>query len=163
MDISQAIKMPPLPGQSRSLLHFTPQIKNEYGTPATNAVNNKNGVVVPASAPNAVDNAELLAPAAASNAAADGKKFAVMGDHDYFEKSAKAAVKKSVASVAATEDAVERKGKISYIEEDAPPEGYGPGKNKSKLMGDVVERRINVTAGHKGMRTVVLHVPKDIK
>ena len=49
----------------------------------------------------------------------------------------------------------------SYIEEDAPPKGYGPGVG-------VVERRINVTTGGRsggvGMtRTVVLHVPKDIK
>ena len=47
----------------------------------------------------------------------------------------------------------------SYVEEDAPPQGYGPSK-----MAE--ERRINVTqrgGPRAGMRTVVLHVPKDIK
>ena len=63
--------------------------------------------------------------------------------------------------------------KISYIEEDAEPEGYGPGKLNGVAAGVLgraseggsVERRINVTRGpgNQGMRTVVLHVPKDIK
>ena len=44
----------------------------------------------------------------------------------------------------------------SYLEEDAPAQGYGPGK--------VEERRVNVTTGQLGAtRTIVLHVPKDIK
>ena len=43
-----------------------------------------------------------------------------------------------------------------YIEEDEPAQGYGPGK--------VEERRVNVTTGQLGAtRTIVLHVPKDIK
>ena len=48
----------------------------------------------------------------------------------------------------------------SYVEEDAPAQGYGPGK-----VRDDEERRVNVTtSGQAGAtRTIVLHVPKDIK
>jgi len=43
LDISQAVKGPPLPGQSRSLLHFTSNSIKEEFTPATNNnANNKN-------------------------------------------------------------------------------------------------------------------------
>ena len=49
----------------------------------------------------------------------------------------------------------------SYIDEDAPPRGYGPDKDASPSE----ERMVNVTRGGNtgGVRTVVLHVPKDIK
>ena len=40
LDITQAIKMPPMPGQSRSLLHFTPttQIKREIDAVNVDAI-----------------------------------------------------------------------------------------------------------------------------
>ncbi len=46
LDISQAIKMPPLPGQSRSLLQFTP-VKQEYGIAREAAVSPAVAVAVP--------------------------------------------------------------------------------------------------------------------
>lgn len=103
LDISQAIKMPPMPGQSRSLLQFTP-VKQEYGSPAA----------APAAAPVKVEGAEeaavkvekeVAAVAAASSAAAHasgnpaegfppkvkrevmaglGRNKASSPDHDYF-------------------------------------------------------------------------------
>ena len=46
LDITQAVKGPPLPGQSRSLLHFTNthnnNIKEEFSTVNDNNANNKN-------------------------------------------------------------------------------------------------------------------------
>merc|ERR1712184_30595 len=46
LDITQAVKGPPLPGQSRSLLHFTNthnnNIKEEFATVNDNNANNKN-------------------------------------------------------------------------------------------------------------------------
>merc|ERR1719225_163511 len=43
LDISQAVKGPPLPGQSRSLLHFTNNnIKDEFTPVTNNNANNKN-------------------------------------------------------------------------------------------------------------------------
>ncbi len=50
LDISQAVKGPPMPGQSRSLLHFTNQhnnnIKEEFDPTTNNNVNNNNDVNV---------------------------------------------------------------------------------------------------------------------
>ena len=50
LDISQAVKGPPMPGQSRSLLHFTNQhnnnIKEEFAPTTNNNVNNNNDVNV---------------------------------------------------------------------------------------------------------------------
>lgn len=134
MDITQAIKMPPMPGQSRSLLQLTP-FQAEYGTPKINAENNKKNVVIDEVVVEEVE----VKPTLTSTS-----------DHDYF-------IMKKANNIIS-----------NYIEEDVPPEGYGPAKGKAGVIKVeeeeemVVERRINVT-GKQGMRTVVLHVPRDIK
>ena len=92
-------------------------------------------------------------------------------DHDYFVVNTQPAHKKK---------------KVSYIEADVPPQGYGfveagtgtilggGGGEKSGIFGEddvfvVVEDddesqlNVNVTGSGSGTRTVVLHVPKDIK
>jgi len=158
LDISQAIKMPPMPGQSRSLLQFNPTgIKQEY--PAS-----------PVEAPNMMQQAipQNVVVRKATDAMAANANSAP-ADHDYIIMKGEPELAPSTAAVAsATAKSVllvgggmlkaEDAANNSYIEEDAPPQGYGPGKM-------VEERRINVTRGgsRQGMRTVVLHVPKDIK
>jgi hypothetical protein len=169
LDISQAIKMPPMPGQSRSLLQFNPmtQIKREFSA-ADNAV---------------VSNLDNIKQE--ENSAADGLNAAIVGnddmasaakrvkfDHDYFGYSRPvtggmvglggAGAKRAKISILAPSSSSgmaikEELGGESYIEEDAPAQGYGPGKVHE-------ERRVNVTTGQMGAtRTVLLHVPKDIK
>merc|ERR1711902_146470 len=39
VDITQAIKVPPMPGQSRSLLQFAPTIKEEFNVPGSDNAN----------------------------------------------------------------------------------------------------------------------------
>ncbi len=185
LDISQAIKMPPMPGQSRSLLQFSPttQIKREF--PADNNVNvdshgQENGesaIVAPSSAQQR-GRSGGEAPVASAKSAGGAVPVKVKFDHDYFVYSngvgaavaAAAAAKKAAASkvsilpppppasMAIKEESMDLdSGGESYVEEDAPAQGYGPGK-----VGE--ERRVNVTTGQLGTtRTVVLHVPKDIK
>ncbi len=98
-------------------------------------------------------------------------------DHDYF------VVSDSGRMNALPQPA--KKQKVSYIDADVPPQGYGfvieaaqgniGNEDNSKehikvelLMDDdqVLERRLNVNVTGSegtGMRTVVLHVPKDIQ
>ncbi|XP_040580425.1 uncharacterized protein [Lepeophtheirus salmonis] len=60
----------------------------------------------------------------------------------------------------------------NYIEDDAPPRGYGPsiyassssvGNAKQGIKPSLEDRRLNVNISHGAVRTVLLHVPKDIK
>ena len=138
--------MPPIPGQSRSLLQFAPAIKQEYyGTPAANAANNKEAVDAASEAASSLKvkteaPEEVVMPLKRSPSSSP--------DHDY-------------VGVGGQRSVLNRK-KNPYIEEDVEPEGYGPGLNR-KTVSTTDERRINVTAAGGAMRTVVLHVPKDIK
>jgi len=163
LDITQAIKMPPMPGQSRSLLHFTPttQIKREIDAVNVDAIKQEKA--------DSVDGGDVVTT------------VTQVVDHDYFvgysapstAPSGPTPAKRAKISILTPSQnkpfVVKEEGKAdvvmmdgndiggeSYIEEDAPAQGYGPGK--------VEERRVNVTTGHMGAtRTIVLHVPKDIK
>ena len=77
LDITQAIKMPPMPGQSRSLLHFTPttQIKREIDVVNVDAIKQEKD--------NGVDGGEVVTTAAGS-----AGTVKVTLDHDYFGYSA---------------------------------------------------------------------------
>jgi len=149
LDISQAIKMPPLPGQSRSLLHFTP-IKQEYGTPAANAAHNQQSAAV--EAPLDEDIIEHRPPLKY-----EAPILPSLKRDSPSPPSGAPANKKSLLSASRGSAA-----NHSYIDEDAPPMGYGPDKKEGE-EDEAEERMVNVTRGGQGMRTVVLHVPKDIK
>jgi len=175
LDILQAVKMPPMPGQSRSLLHFTPttQIKREIDVVNVDAIKQeKDNINIDGGGGN-----EVVSAAAVGSAGT----VKVTLDHDYFGYSAPSTVapagpsaaKRAKISILTPSQnkplVVKQEGKAdvvmidgndiggeSYIEEDAPAQGYGPGK--------VEERRVNVTTGQLGATsTIVLHVPKDIK
>ncbi|TRY67587.1 hypothetical protein TCAL_03469 [Tigriopus californicus] len=162
LDITQAVKMPPMPGQSRSLLHFTPQntIKQEFAAnPAMNGEELTNGLE------------DAVTP----------RKNTPMADHDYFATKMGRMSAGSVGRVGVGKSILDTSRKVSYIEEDAPPLGYGPDKLMDVVgaveevkaepfievevttSDEIIEKRINVTSGESGMRTVVLHVPKDFK
>ena len=162
-----------MPGQSRSLLHFAPNnMKMSYGSSPAPVVSKnvaaKSGIEN-AAAPNTNSNGgnkNMVAGGVTSTTMAHkaiGGTFS--SDHDYFNN----IHIKTEEGIAGT-DAVDSKKNItmtSYIEEDAPAQGYGPGKVDSSIGNTLEEqRRINVTTrsgAQLGMRTVVLHVPKDIK
>ncbi len=128
--------MPPIPGQSRSLLH-TPTIKQEIFDDNTDK--NKMETFV---------NSEADKDVAASP----------MADHDYSAGASSHSGswrRNNLLKFDKIEDSLLGR----YLDEDAPPMGYGPDIS----MDEVEEkRRINVTSG-KDTRTVVLHVPKDLR
>jgi len=137
LDISQAVKGPPIPGQSRSLLQFTPQnIKEEY--PANTAA-------APSQLPqtqSVMNNAASASENAAERQLASNKKKTILsssfGDHDYvtlgngvMTSSAAAAAKVVVKPMTSSIDPMtsykkpEKKKQQSYIVADVPPLGYG--------------------------------------
>jgi len=153
IDITRAIKMPPMPGQSRSLLQFNPNIKEEFNV-NDNTVDKK----VPA-----LDNIKQES----MNGIDASSPF---HDHDYF------IVGNSYGPTPA------KQKKTSYIEADVPTQGYGfaedtkdgilmKNNNNNKdsdvyvLVENEGESRLNVNVTGTGTttRTVVLHVPKDMK
>jgi len=48
----------------------------------------------------------------------------------------------------------------AWIEEDAPPLGYGPAV---KTDDEDRHMNVNVTSSDQGTKTVILQIPKDIK
>jgi len=147
VDISQAIKVPPMPGQSRSLLHFAPTLREEFN------------VVQEASTPVAVaiDNKPIF------NTIKDEviEKASPFHDHDYF-----------IINTHNT-PAARKKAKVSYLDTDVPPKNFGfvdriKEEVEDETSGDVYvvleengESQLNVNV--TGLGNVVLHVPKDIK
>ena len=51
----------------------------------------------------------------------------------------------------------------AWIDEDAPPLGYGSGLKEEELMMTHRHMNVNVTSSGQGTRTVVLQIPRDIK
>lgn len=132
-----------MPGQSRSLLQFAPAaIKEEFNVAAETAPVVDSNVMTKIK-----DEIDATSP---------------FHDHDYFVVNAQPAKKKQ---------------KVSYIEADVPPQGYGfaepTAADKNNVFKDDVyvvvedegesQLNVNVTGSGSGTRTVVLHVPKDIK
>eukprot|EP00095_Tigriopus_kingsejongensis_P000224 maker-scaffold55_size446313-snap-gene-1.17 protein:Tk00224 transcript:maker-scaffold55_size446313-snap-gene-1.17-mRNA-1 annotation:"cyclic amp-responsive element-binding protein 3-like protein 4" len=165
LDITQAIKMPPIPGQSRSLLHFTPQnnIKQEFAA---------NPSVKTEEITHGIEDVGGVQPLKAPTP---------MTDHDYYAPKMGGALVGSLAGRGGRSILDPSRSKVSYIEEDAPPKGYGPDKMMAMMVGameevktepmleveittdEIIEKRINVTSGESGTRTVLLHVPRDFK
>jgi len=163
VDISQAIKVPPMPGQSRSLLQFAPTIKEEFGSDVNApVVDTTNNLIRKINKMNNVGEVDPTSP---------------FHDHDYFVVNTQPPEQKY-------------KKKVSYIEADVPPQGYGfvdaspsvglgkngvgPAGGRNSIFGnddrdvyvvveDDDETQLNVNVTGSGPRTVVLHVPKDIK
>jgi len=121
LDISQAVKGPPLPGQSRSLLHFTNthnnNIKEEF-TPATN--NNANNLKNIKVESDGDDSSSSMADMSAFKAGMPHKS--PFGDHDYYafsDDDGASAVKREPWSPSMSPQ------QKSYIDADVPPLGYG--------------------------------------
>lgn len=196
LDISQAIKMPPMPGQSRSLLQIKQEFEDAPNMEAT-MIQNSNKVGIINSNKNIKEEEKEMTPPTS---------YSTPADHDYL-------------GVRFDYDDMAKKKKRSYIVADVPPEGYGYSShsllNNKKdeikmevddeeeevyfftdeevIISDITtttssdnfsskndpahfhyqqdlnrrqDRKLNVsvtTAEGSGIRTVVLHVPKDIK
>jgi len=139
IDIQAAVKMPPLPGQSRSLLQFDgtnndiADMKDFHET-----------VEVETSVP-AVDKTVMI------KIEEDMESDPPYSDHDYtynykFED-------KGVKVEAGTAKA--------WIDEDEPPMGYGRGT--VKMEQEDRHMNVNVSSSSQGTKTVILQIPKDIQ
>jgi hypothetical protein len=134
IDIQAAVKMPPLPGQSRSLLQFDgtnndiADMKDFHET-----------VEVETSFPAVIKIEE------------DMESDPPYSDHDYtynykFED-------KGVK--------VEAGMAKAWIDEDEPPMGYGRGT--VKMEQEDRHMNVNVSSSGQGTKTVILQIPKDIQ
>ena len=151
IDIQAAVKMPPMPGQSRSLLQFD-GVNNDIAD--LNDFHGQEALVE-----TTVETMEGM-----NMAQVDPGKIEIkieepgMGaqpphsDHDYtysykFSGGQQPPVKAEVGS--------------AWIEEDAPPMGYGRGT--VKLEEEDRHMNVNVSSSGQGTKTVILQIPKDIK
>jgi len=140
IDIQAAVKMPPLPGQSRSLLQFDgtnndiADMKDFHET-----------VEVETSVPSVGDKTVMI------KIEEDMESDPPYSDHDYtynykFEDKG---VKMEGGSAKA------------WIDEDEPPMGYGRGT--VKVEHEDRHMNVNVSSSGQGTKTVILQIPKDIQ
>ncbi|XP_023320114.1 cyclic AMP-responsive element-binding protein 3-like protein 4 [Eurytemora carolleeae] len=133
IDIQAAVKMPPMPGQSRSLLQFPdPMDRNN----------------------DIADLADFEEEVKSEPGMDGGKEMnsRMHTDHDY----------------TALYPGMKTEPGRAWIDEDAPPLGYGSALKLEEDEDDdevVVDRHmnVNVSSSGQGTRTVVLQIPKDIK
>jgi len=140
IDIQAAVKMPPLPGQSRSLLHF-----DETNNDIADLKDFHETVEVETSVPSVGDKTVMI------KIEEDMESDPPYSDHDYtynykFED-------KGVKVEAGTAKA--------WIDEDEPPMGYGRGT--VKMEHEDRHMNVNVSSSGQGTKTVILQIPKDIQ
>lgn len=145
IDIQAAIKMPPvvLPGQSRSLLQFTQD--NTHTIADLNDFVNEEEVKAEPVSIDVDDIDEPVLPA-------KGSVSPPQMDHDYAG---------TLYTLPSSAPIKMEPGK-AWIEEDAPPMGYG----SALKTREEEDRQVNVnvtSAAGQGTRTVVLQIPKGIQ
>eukprot|EP00096_Caligus_rogercresseyi_P007702 TRINITY_DN256_c1_g1_i12.p1 TRINITY_DN256_c1_g1~~TRINITY_DN256_c1_g1_i12.p1 ORF type:complete len:524 (-),score=184.86 TRINITY_DN256_c1_g1_i12:770-2341(-) len=122
-------------GHSRSLLSFSP-----------GSLKPTSSEFVSSSAASSCNNAEMEQPGGSR------KVVSTHFDHDYLSS-------QRLSGSSSNNN--------NYIEDDAPPRGYGPSIYPKPGGGGAApkpeDRRLNVNISHGAIRTVLLHVPKDIK
>jgi hypothetical protein len=139
LDISQAVKGPPLPGQSRSLLHFTNTHNNNMNEEFTSATNNNANNINDVNLKNIKvecvndDSSHNMAEVPAFNSGMPNKasiKYESsspnpFGDHDYYAFSDDDGVPTVKREPWSPSMSPQQK---SYIDADVPPMGYGEQK-----------------------------------
>jgi hypothetical protein len=141
IDIQAAIKMPPLPGQSRSLLQFTQDATNTIAD-LNDFVNEEEVKVEPVSMQE-------------TSSEMKGNVSPPQMDHDY----ATLYTVLPGPGAAAGGNIKPESGK-AWIEQDAPPMGYGSAVLK---YDEDRQMNVNVSSSGQGTRTVVLQIPKGIQ
>lgn len=129
IDIQSAVKMPPMPGQSRSLLQFD-QTNNDIADLTDFSTEEMD--------------TPMETPEMGSRTSEPPHS-----DHDYTGYTYKYV------------DSVKMESGSAWIEEDAPPMGYGP--QVVKLEDEDRHMNVNVSSSGQGTKTVILQIPKDIK
>merc|ERR1711936_374573 len=135
IDIQSALKMPPMPGQSRSLLQFEGIERGDIA--------------------DMTDFQEMKSEEEVVEVKLEAGSSPPYSDHDYNYKY----------------DPMKTESGSAWIEEDAPPLGYGPAVKAEEEVERVVTNdlnvdrhmNVNVTSSGQGTKTVILQIPKDIK
>lgn len=149
IDILRAVKLPPMPGQSRSLLHFNNDIADMSDFKDIKPLEADPPRPMEASPPPTGDLSTPASPAVTIKVEKGNGNNLPHPDHDYT----------FTYTVADTGSKAEPGS--AWIEEDAPPKGYG-----AALKSEEVEDRhmnVNVSSSGQGTRKVILQIPKDIK
>lgn len=141
IDIQAAVKMPPLPGQSRSLLQFD-GVNNDIADMNDFQENIETVETTPM-----MPGTEK--PVMIKIEEVGDRADPPYSDHDYTYnyKFGGQTVKMEAGS--------------AWIEEDAPPMGYGRGS--VKMEEEDRHMNVNVSSSGQGTKTVILQIPKDIK
>lgn len=132
IDIQAAVKMPPMPGQSRSLLQF-------------DGLDRSNNDI--ADLKDFQETIESEGEKTMMIKLEKGGAEPPYSDHDY-------------TYTYKYTDGVKAESGSAWIEEDAPPMGYGPAV---KAEDEDRHMNVNVSSSGQGTKTVILQIPKDIK
>eukprot|EP00088_Acartia_fossae_P005823 TRINITY_DN1262_c0_g1_i1.p1 TRINITY_DN1262_c0_g1~~TRINITY_DN1262_c0_g1_i1.p1 ORF type:complete len:575 (+),score=66.63 TRINITY_DN1262_c0_g1_i1:60-1784(+) len=134
IDIQAAVKMPPLPGQSRSLLQFSQEPANiaDFNDFAEEKVDAVAGMELDTTTP--------------GNSEGKGNVSPPQVDHDY-------------ATLYSLPPIMKMEPGKAWIDEDAPPMGYG----RALKSEEERQMNVNVSSSGQGTRTVVLQIPKGIQ
>jgi len=145
IDIQAAIKMPPMPGQSRSLLQFTQEPTHTIAD-LNDFVNEEEVKMEPVSMEKieTMETIEVMEPTEVK-----GSMSPPQMDHDYA----------TLYTLPGAGGMMKQESGKAWIEQDAPPMGYG-----SALKYDEDRQmNVNVSSSGQGTRTVVLQIPKGIQ
>merc|ERR1719483_760167 len=132
IDIQAAVKMPPMPGQSRSLLQF-------------DGLDRSNNDI--ADLKDFQETIESEGEKTMMIKMEKGGAEPPYSDHDY-------------TYTYKYSDGLKAESGSAWIEEDAPPMGYGPAV---KAEDEDRHMNVNVSSSGQGTKTVILQIPKDIK
>merc|ERR1719347_730170 len=143
IDLQTAVKMPPMPGQSRSLLQFEGHSNDiaDMNDFESEQIEEEIGAII------TEDDSDIKVEEMVIGESGGKGSDPPYSDHDYtFAYNYIESVKTESGS--------------AWIEEDAPPLGYG-----SAVKGEDEDRHmnVNVSSAGQGTKTVILQIPKDIK
>lgn len=161
IDIQAAIKMPPLPGQSRSLLQFTQDTTHTIAD-LNDFANEEEVKMEPVSMEN-IETMEIMEPMEMLETKetmimetkgnmmmeVKGSMSPPQMDHDYA----------TLYTLPGAGGMMKPESGKAWIEQDAPPMGYG----SALKYGEDRQMNVNVSSSGQGTRTVVLQIPKGIQ
>jgi len=156
IDIQAAVKMPPMPGQSRSLLQFDGVNNdiadmNDFQEAIETTVE-----TVPSPGLTAQVGPDGKIEIKIEEPAGSERSQPPYSDHDYTYS-----YKFGGQGGPGGQPPVKTEAGSAWIEEDAPPMGYGRGT--VKLEEEDRHMNVNVSSSGQGTKTVILQIPKDIK
>jgi len=138
IDLQNAVKMPPMPGQSRSLLQFDGHNNDiaDMNDFSSEPMEEEIGAII------TEEDSEIKVEIVGEE---KGKgSDPPYSDHDY--------------TFAYIQESVKSESGSAWIEEDAPPLGYGSAVKEDEDR----HMNVNVSSAGQGTKTVILQIPKDI-